>query len=117
MSVNEKRAYLRKSLQTTAWVGETAAEDWHPVNLLDISVAGAAFLLRQALPGGVTRRFSFYLPKNPTRISFTAQIMHCTPHTYLSGYRAGVQIASIDASDLALIEQFIAQPGPTSDAA
>lgn len=110
MSNNEKRAHLRKSLQTPAWISELAGDDWDSINLLDVSVAGAAFLVNQALPDGATRRFRFCLPDNAQPITFSAQVMNCTQHTYLAGYRAGVKIADIGAGDRALIAQFIALP-------
>jgi c-di-GMP-binding flagellar brake protein YcgR len=107
MSGIEKRAHFRQSLLTEAWLGDVGGDGWSPIRLLDISVSGAAFVLKEALGIGTHYMFRFRLPNNPQSVNFIAQIMHCTPHTYLGGYRTGVQISKIDANDLAQIEQFI----------
>jgi hypothetical protein len=104
---SEKRAYVRKQLLTSAWMGEGADSSLAPIDMLDVSIAGAAFVVKEEMSVGVTRTFHFYLPQNPKRISFLAQIMHCMPHTYLAGYRIGVRISRIDANDSALLAQYI----------
>jgi hypothetical protein len=105
--MQDKRAYLRKSLKTEAWLADVLGNTWNPVTMLDISIGGAAFVMEEELHAGATRMLRFSLPGSTERLVFTARIAHCAKHTYLAGYRVGVEFIRRDAHAVAAIEKFI----------
>ncbi|MGZ3159535.1 MAG: PilZ domain-containing protein [Burkholderiaceae bacterium] len=103
----DKRAHFRKSLEADAWLADVLGNTWTPVRLMDISIGGAAMILEEELHAGATRMLRFSLPGSTERLIFTARIAHCTKHTFLAGYRVGVEFIRRDAHAVAAIEQFI----------
>lgn len=105
--MTDKRAYFRKSLQGEAWLADVLGNTWNPVRLLDISIGGAALLSEEEFHPGATRMLRFALPGNTELLVFTARIVHCAKHTFLAGYRIGVEFIRRDAHAVAAIEKFI----------
>ncbi|MGZ5781213.1 MAG: PilZ domain-containing protein [Burkholderiaceae bacterium] len=103
----DKRAHFRKSIETEAWLADVLGNTWNPVRLMDISIGGAAIILEEELHPGATRMLRFSLPDSTERLVFTARIAHCTKHTFLAGYRVGVEFIRRDAHAVAAIEKFI----------
>jgi c-di-GMP-binding flagellar brake protein YcgR len=109
MTAEEKRLHLRKSLHTEALIADVLGNTWTPIDFLDISRNGAAFISRDALTPGASRIVRFYLPNNPKRLSAVCKIVHCAAHSYLPGYRVGTEFARIHSDDVELIDGYIAQ--------
>jgi len=114
MAVNDKRLHFRKSLHAEASIADVLGNTWSPINFLDISRNGVAFISQDELPQGASRTVRFHLPNNPKRIGAVCKIVHCAAHSYLPGYRIGAEFVRIDSEDVKLIDLFIAHP---SDAA
>jgi c-di-GMP-binding flagellar brake protein YcgR len=106
----DKRAHFRQSLEGEAGLSDVLGNTWTPVRLLDISIGGAAFIAEEELHAGATRMLRFSLPGSSERLVFTARIAHCTKHTFLAGYRVGVEFIRRDAQAVAAIEKFIQDP-------
>jgi c-di-GMP-binding flagellar brake protein YcgR len=105
--MTDKRAHFRKAIETEAWLADVLANTWNPVRLMDISIGGAAIILEEELYPGATRMLRFSLPGSTEQLVFTARIAHCTKHTFLAGYRVGVEFIRRDAHAVAAIEKFI----------
>jgi hypothetical protein len=105
--MQDKRAHFRKSLDTQAWLADVLGNTWNPVRMLDISIGGAAFIVEEELHPGATRMLRFSLPGSAERLVFTARIAHCAKHTFLAGYRVGVEFIRREAHAVAAIEKFI----------
>lgn len=83
-------------------------ETWTEINLLNISTAGIAFAGDQQLASGSLRRFRFYLPGNPNRLSLNATIGHSRKHAFLPGFRMGALFANPKEDEASAIRTFIA---------
>jgi hypothetical protein len=70
-------------------------------------VGGAAFIIDEILSPGSTRMLRFSLPGSEERLVFTARIANCNKHTFLAGYRVGVEFIRRDAHAVAAIEKFV----------
>jgi len=103
----EKRAHFRRSLQADAAIADVTGDGWNQVQLLDISRSGVALISKEALEAGLSRALRFSLPDSAKRINVVGKVAHCTPHTYLGGYRVGIQFSRIHEDDITLIEQFV----------
>jgi hypothetical protein len=103
----EKRAHVRKPLVTDAALADVLGNTWTPVRLLDISIGGAAFMIEEPLSAGATRMLRFCLPGSEEHLVFTARIANCIKHTYLPGYRVGVEFVRRDGQAVAEINRFI----------
>lgn len=80
---------------------------WTPVRMLDISIGGAALIAAEPISHSATRMLRFSLPGNPELLVFTARVAHCTEHTFLAGYRIGVEFIRRDSHAMEAIEKFI----------
>lgn len=107
MSPSEKRAHFRQSLHANAIVTDSAAAGESAAQLLDISVGGAALLLKSHSPAGNLHLLRFALPGAVRPVSCMVQVMYCAPHTFLGGFRAGVKFTDIGEGDLRMIADFI----------
>lgn len=103
----DKRTHFRKSIEAEASLADILGNTWTSVRMLDISVGGAAFIAEEELHAGATRMLRFSLPGSTERLVFTARIANCNKHTFLAGYRVGVEFIRRDAHALACIEKFI----------
>ena len=103
----DKRTHFRKSVETEAWLADVLGNTWNPVRLMDISIGGAAIILEEELHTGATRMLRFSLPGSTERLVFAARIAYCTKHTFLAGYRVGVEFIRRDGHAVAVIEKFI----------
>jgi hypothetical protein len=105
--MHEKRAHVRRPLITDASLADILGNTWTPVRLLDISVGGAAFMINEALSPGSTRMLRFSLPGSEEQLVFTARVANCNKHTFLEGYRVGVEFVRRDSQAVAEIDKFI----------
>ena len=103
----DKRTHFRKSLEAEASLADVLGNTWTTIRMLDISVGGAALLVGEELHPGATRMLRFSLPGSSERLVFTARVAHCNKHTFLNGYRVGVEFIRRDGHALAIIEKFI----------
>lgn len=103
----DKRAHFRKSIETEAWLADVLGNTWNPVRMLDISIGGAAFVAEEELHSGATRMLRFSLPGSAEQLVFTARVAHCAKHTFLSGYRVGVEFVRREAHAVEAIQKFI----------
>jgi hypothetical protein len=108
MAVTEKRLHFRKSLRAEASIADVLGNTWSPITFLDISRNGVAFICPDELLTGSSRMVRFHLPSNPKRITAICKIAHCATHSYLPGFRVGAEFVRIDATDVELIDHFIA---------
>ena len=112
--MSDKRTHFRKSFEAEASIADVMGNTWTSVRMLDISVGGAALMVDEPLPAGSSRMIRFYLPGNPERLSLVARVAHCTPHTFLAGYRVGIEFVRRENNAFAIIEQFIKNSQETS---
>lgn len=107
MTTNEKRLHFRKSLRAEASIADVLGNTWSQIDFLDISRSGVAFISPEELAAGSSRMVRFHLPNNPKRIVVVCKIVHCAAHSYLPGYRVGVEFVRIDSEDVQLIDRFV----------
>ena len=111
MTTSDKRRHFRKALHTEASIADVLGNTWSPINFLDISRTGAAFLADTELATGSSRTIRFALPEDPRRITAVCKIIHCAAHSYLPGFRIGAEFVRIDSVDIEMIDQFIDDTG------
>lgn len=105
----EKRVHLRQPLQSEGWLFDQSGNRWNPISLLDVSKGGIALIAQEKLVVDSTRLFQFQLPGSSKLMNFEGRITYCAEHTFLAGYRAGIQFTRMDVIDLAAIEWFVDQ--------
>ena len=104
----EQRAHGRKALRAEAEVADVLGNTWGKVELLDVSQSGLAFLSPGEFGAGASRMVRFTLPNANTPLHMLCRVVHCTPHSFLSGYRVGTAIVRIEEADAQALAHFLA---------
>jgi c-di-GMP-binding flagellar brake protein YcgR len=104
----EKRVHLRKSLRTKSRISNKDKSVWNVIELLDISLGGAAFVCGDQLEVGGSYGLRFYLPGDPDIVEITIEISHCLSHPKFPGHRAGAKYTEMKTADFEKIEHYIA---------
>jgi hypothetical protein len=114
MDFQEQRQHERKSLDSDALIADLMGRSWAPIQLLDVSVAGLAFMIDEEVAIDDIRMLEFSLPGSPGRICCEVKIMHRLANrsgdpTPQAAYRVGAVFERIDSEDVSMIERFIRQ--------
>ncbi len=107
MSMEDKRTHRRKTLHAEALIADVLGNTWSKVELLDISESGAAFLSSEEFTAGASRMLRFHLPGHDERLSALCRIVHCTPHSYLGGFRVGTAFVRMDEQGAKAVAGFV----------
>ena len=103
----DKRAHRRKALHAEASIADVLGNTWNRIDLLDISASGLAFRAGEEFAPGASRMLRFHLPGRTEPVSALCRIVHCTPHSYLGGFRVGTAFARMDEADVQAVAHFI----------
>jgi hypothetical protein len=106
MSIDDKRRHTRKALRTEGLVADVLGNTWSKVDMLDISGSGAAFISAEEYATGSARMLRFHLPGHSEHISAACKIVHSAAHSYLPGYRIGVEFVRMHENELAAVRRF-----------
>ncbi len=107
MSKDDKRACRRKALHAEGLIADVLGNTWSNIQLLDISESGLAFLSAEEHAAGSSRMLRFHLPGHGERVSALCRIVHCTPHSYLGGFRVGTAFVRMEQEDVKAVAGFV----------